>query len=524
MGRKHWEGETLHEFKERIIDPISKSYCAAKWYNATIWLGHGQTTSCHHPPGHWIPLEELESNPSAIHNTPHKKKMRKMMQEGERPSECEYCWKVEDMGKNNISDRVFKTEIFSDKDITDSTVANWDENVMLRTLEISFDRACNLKCSYCNPAFSTAWVKDINTFGAYQNIQSDGRGHFIDTAPWAAPAAKKEANNPYIQAFHKWWETGLADNLEEIRITGGEPIMHASTWKLFNWFEQNPQRGRSMRFAINSNLSPETPKVLDKLIDKSWHVPNFEIYTSCEAAKDQAEYIRDGLRYDLWMNNIHRVLKESNVSKLHMMMTINALCLTTITEFMDEMLDLREEYGRRAPTMTLNILRFPSFQSCAIIPVEIKTYYKDKLQDWFDSDRPIDMLTEPEKASIQRLIDYLNIVKTPHKNTADMPKLYNDFKAFFAQYDIRRNKNFVETFPGPFAEWFESIDAVIPTREQIENKEIMFVNDRAGDPATTEEYAGGDDEHEHEDYSEQKFHGGWDTETDGLGGISVDEA
>ena len=62
----------------------------------------------------------------------------------------------------------------------------WDENVMLRTLEISFDRACNFKCSYCNPAFSTAWVKDINLYGGYQNIQSDGRGHFVDTADWAA--------------------------------------------------------------------------------------------------------------------------------------------------------------------------------------------------------------------------------------------------------------------------------------------------------------------------------------------------
>ena len=31
-------------------------------------------------------------------------------------------------------------------------------------------------------------------------------------------------NNPHIQAFHKW-ENGLADNLEEIRITG-EPTMH----------------------------------------------------------------------------------------------------------------------------------------------------------------------------------------------------------------------------------------------------------------------------------------------------------
>ena len=515
MGRKHWEGETLHEYKERMIDSVSKSYCAAKWYNATIWLGHGQTTSCHHPPGHWIPLEELKDNPTAIHNTKHKKKMREMMLKGERPAECEYCWKVEDMGKDHISDRVFKTEIFKDEDVKKSTEMPWDDNVMLRTLEISFDRACNLKCSYCNPAFSTAWVKDINTYGAYQNIQSDGRGHFLDTAPWAEPAAKKEEDNPYIQAFHQWWENGLADNLEEIRITGGEPIMHPGTWRLFDWFQQNPDRGRQMRFAINSNLSPQTPKVLDKLIDKSWSVPNFEIYTSMEATKLQAEYIRDGLDYDLWMSNIHRVLKESNVAKLHMMMTINSLCLTTITEFMDEMLDLRETYGRRAPTMTLNILRFPSFQSAAIIPINIKEFYRTKLENWYNSERPQQMLTDGERASIQRLIDYLDIVKTPHKNTAETDKLYNDFKAFFSQFDVRRNKNFVETFAGPFADWFESINAVVPTREQIINKETIHVEDRKGDPATTDAYDGGDDAHE--------AVGGWDTETDALGGVVVNK-
>lgn len=511
MGRKHWEGETLHQYKERMIDSISPSYCAAKWYNATIWLGHGQTTSCHHPPGHWIPLEELKDNPSAIHNTMHKKKMRKMMLEGKRPAECEYCWKVEDMGKNHISDRVFKTEIFKDKDIYNSTQMPWDANITLRTMEISFDRACNLKCSYCNPAFSTAWVKDINTYGAYQNIQSDGRGHFVDTAPWAEPVTKHQEDNPFIQAFYQWWEEELADNLEEIRITGGEPIMHTGTWKLFEWFEQNPDRGRNMRFAINSNLSPETPKVLDKLIEKSWYVPNFEIYTSMEAQKNQAEYIRDGLDYDLWMSNIHRVLKESNIRKLHMMMTINSLCLHSITEFMDEMLDLRETYGRRAPTMTLNILRFPSFQSAAILPDHIKRHYKEKLENWFASERPNRMLNEGERASIQRLIDYLDIVKTPHKNTAEMPKLYNDFKAFFSQFDVRRNKNFIETFPGLFAEWFESIEANVPSREQILNKELVFNNsDRAGDPATEDAYVGGDDEHENI--------GGWNIETDQLGG------
>ena len=508
--RKHSEGETLHQYKERIIDPISESYCGAKWYNATIWLGHGQTASCHHPPGHWIDPSELKANPSAIHNTVHKKKMRKQMQEGTRPAECEYCWKVEDMDKNHISDRVFKTEIFTDEDIQKSVDMPWDDNVNLKTLEISFDRACNFKCSYCNPAFSTAWVKDINDYGGYQNIQSDGRGHFQDTAPWAEPATKRQEDNPFIQAFHTWWESDLADSLEEIRITGGEPIMHKGTWKLFQWFKDNPDRGRDMRFAINSNLCPDTPKVLDKLVKESWHVPQLEIYTSMEATAKQGEYIRDGLDYNLWMSNIHRVLNEANISKLHMMMTINSLCLTTITEFMDEMLDLRETYGERAPTMTLNILRFPSFQSAAILPEEIKTHYKDKLNNWYLSVRPQAMLSEGEKESVRRLIDYLDIVKTPHKNTAETPKLYNDFKSFFAQYDIRRDKDFATTFSGPLGDWFTSLEAEVPSADDIKQRRIELVSiDRAGDPATMEAYDGGDDAHE--------AVGGWNTKTDELG-------
>jgi organic radical activating enzyme len=514
MNRGKKEGETLHGYKARIIDPISKSYCAAKWYNATIWLGHGQTTSCHHPPGHWIPLEELKDNPSAIHNTPHKKKMRKMMLEGERPAECEYCWKVEDMGKNHISDRVFKTEIFTDKDIEKTTTMPWEENVNLKTLEISFDRACNFKCSYCNPAFSTAWVKDINDYGGYQNIQSDGRGHFQDTAPYAEPATKKQEDNPYIQAFHKWWESDLADSLEEIRITGGEPIMHKGTWKLFQWFKDNPDRGRNMRFAINSNMCPDTPKVLDRLVKESWHVPHLEVYTSMEAVGIQGEYIRDGLDYDLWMSNIHRVLNESNVKKLHMMMTINSLCLVSITEFMDQMLDLREQYENKAPTMTLNILRFPSFQSAAILPEDIKTFYKEKLDNWYNSERPQKMLSDAEKESVRRLVDYLDIVKTPHKNTAETPKLYNDFKSFFAQYDIRRKKDFMSTFPGPLAEWFDSLEAEVPSSHQILHgvNSVNTINQIIDDPATIKEYDGGDDEHEKDSQP------GWNTKTDELGG------
>jgi organic radical activating enzyme len=473
------QNESLQEYKERIIDPISSSYCAAKWFNATIWLGHGQTTSCHHPPAHWIPKDELAENYKAIHNTKHKKLMRKMMQTGEKPQECEYCWKVEDIGRNNISDRVYKTEIYKDQDILNTANLDYEKNVDLKTLEISFDRACNFACSYCNPAFSTTWVKDINTKGPYLNIQSDGRGHFIDNAPWAASPTDTEDENPYIQAFWKWWNNGLSDSLEEIRITGGEPLMHKSVWKLFDWFRQNPNS--TMRFAVNSNLVPEKEGILDKLIAASFDIQKFEMYTSAECSSAQNEYIRDGFKYDIWRNNLVRLLKESNVKKLHCMMTINSLCLESITEFMDDMIELRKEFGHRSPTMTLNILRFPSFQSAAILPIELKNQFKDNLTNWLPT--KTEFLTDGEQSHVQRLIDYLDVVKTPHRNTAELPKIYNDFRYFYEQYDIRRGKNFRSVFPS-FVNWYDSID--------FNSENLGGVSIRGEDPATVDSYVNDD--------------------------------
>jgi hypothetical protein len=55
-----------------------------------------------------------------------------------------------------------------------------------------------------------------------------------------------------------------------------------------------------------------------------------------------------------------------------------------------------------------------------------------------------------------RLIDYLDVVKTPHSDAFDMPKLLNDFKQFYAQYDVRRNKNFSTAFP-ELKDWYQSL-------------------------------------------------------------------
>jgi hypothetical protein len=64
------------------------------------------------------------------------------------------------------------------------------------------------------------------------------------------------------------------------------------------------------------------------------------------------------------------------------------------------------------------------------------------------------MLQQHERNHVQRLIDYLDVVKTPHSEAFDRPKLLNDFKQFYTQYDQRREKDLVKTFPN-LAEWYQ---------------------------------------------------------------------
>ena len=437
------------EFRQQVLDTKSASFCAAKWYNATIWLGSGQTTSCHHPPAHAIDAEALKTNPRALHNTVQKKQDRKLMQAGERPRGCEYCWKIEDMGSDAVSDRVYKSKIYPIQALDQAFATPVETDVDLRTLEIAFDRTCQFACSYCNPAFSSTWVKDIDRNGAYTNLVSDGRNHFTHSHS-SAQLYRFGETNPYAEAFFAWWESDLHRTLEELRITGGEPLMSGETWKLLDWFKAN--KGKSTtRLAINSNLGREVD--VDRLLD-SINGLQVDIYTSNESVGLQAEYIRDGLDWSAWLGNVHKILN-SDVRRLHIMNTVNALCLDSLPEFLELLVELKHQYQDRI-SFTLNILRFPSFQSPLVLSDEIRTKYGQHLESWLARMQQHNILEEHEINHTQRLIDYLDVVKTPHSEAFDRPKLLNDFKQFYTQYDHRRGKDFAVAFPA-LQEWYSQL-------------------------------------------------------------------
>ncbi len=449
--------EHLITWRNEQLNTISESFCAAKWYNASIYLGFGYTGSCHHPLPHPIDKEEIKINPKAIHNSEHKKLMRKMMLEGVKPAECAYCWKVEGMGRNNVSDRIYKSIIYDNNDIKAIKDIPWDQDVNLKTLEISFDRQCNFACSYCNAGYSSTWSQDLKNNGAYQNFVAPGGGGgaYQTDGSWAEANGRHLDDNPYTEAFFKWWPE-LSLSLEELRITGGEATVSQNFWRFVEIMHQN--HSPNMRFAVNSNMGMSS-KALEKLIGITHTLPvkDFDLFTSNECYGAHAEYLRDGLDYALWRNNLINFIENSKFRFLTIMMTINNLSLFSLTDFIEDMMDLKSKYGNHRPLLDLNILRWPSFMSVLTLPDDIKDKCHSHIKSWFEKNKNTTLLEPSEKASIQRLIDYMEVVSKGHANTTDDKNLlFHDFKSFYTQYDSRRNKSLITTFPN-LKEWYEKI-------------------------------------------------------------------
>jgi hypothetical protein len=136
------------------------------------------------------------------------------------------------------------------------------------------------------------------------------------------------------------------------------------------------------------------------------------------------------------------------------MCTINALCLISLPEFLWSIIELKKKYGKDAINFSLNILRFPSFQSPLILPLEVREECISQLLPL--GNLGVDTLHEFEINQVGRLVSYLKEVDSPHSGAMTNSILQRDFKNFYEQYDQRRGKDFRHTFP-QLAEWYDTL-------------------------------------------------------------------
>jgi organic radical activating enzyme len=433
--------------KKTQINDVSPSFCTAKWLQTTLYLQNGFNHSCHHPSPHKIPIEEVEIDPAALSNSNYKKALRKQMLEGIRPSECDYCWKIEDLDKEYFSDRHYKTSDYWAWDrFNEIANSNSSENINPSYLEVSFSNACNFKCAYCSPEVSSKWLEEIKEFGPYPTTQSN---HNLD---WLKKVGKypykNSDNNPYVNAFWKWFPN-ILPTLKVFRITGGEPLMSKDIWKVFEYLRNNPQP--NLELAINSNLCVEQ-KLFDRFLEEINNLGNsvkkIDIYTSLESVGERAEYVRFGLNYNQWCRNVRTILSQTSHDVL-IMTTVNALSVSTMVDFLELIMQFRREFNNtfeknRIP-ISINYLRWPPYLDARILPNDLKKDLAKKIFDksenctkYFSQDKYARIYLE-ESDQIKRFCEYLI-------QDGDYTEQKIDFINFINEYDKRKSTNFIEVF------------------------------------------------------------------------------
>jgi len=432
-----------------IMNAVSPTFCLAKWHHVTMYLQSGETHSCYHPAPHKIPLGELADNPSALHNTQFKKDERKQMLEGEKPVGCQYCWNIEAMGPDYISDRhIRNASIFTEERYEQTTKGAWNQNINPEYLEINFGNECNFKCGYCHPKYSTRFYNEIKEHGPVTTVTN----HRCDI-DWMT-LYQREEENPYVDAFWKWWPE-LRKTLNIMRVTGGEPTMHTSTWKLLKEIDSDPMPW--LELNINSNLGTKTALVeklatsVKQLCDDK-KIRAFKLFTSLDTWGPKAEYIRTGLDLELWEKNFHTYLQNTD-SPITFMITFNIFSVTTFKDFLAKFLEWRKQYGwyedRKEHRVRFDTpyLRDPVQYDMNILPKEEFMPYMREALAFMEAnvdDNKAEAFSTIEFEKFKRVVDYMG---ETNYSDAKLIEGRRDFYNWFNELDERRDTDMLAVFP-----------------------------------------------------------------------------
>ncbi len=442
------------EIMQQRLNEVSPSLCLAKWKQVSLHLPTGLNNSCYHPPLHRIPIDAIQHTPSALHNTPHKKQQRKLMLAGQRPSECQYCWNMEDQGK--LSDRHYRSgEPWAAVDFDKIKNSTGDEDdVVPSYVEVNFNHACNLKCSYCSPQFSSSWQAEVDQHGAYPTKTPHNEPEHFTGSRRVIPV--REAN-PYVDAFWAWWPE-LYPQLEHFRMTGGEPLMDKNTYRVFDYVIANPSP--RLHLNVTSNFSVEE-KLWQKYLSSvkqlcDGRIEHFMQYVSLDAWGAQAEYIRHGLDFDLLWRRVNQFLTEvPSYNSLTFIITMNNLSVPSLKTLFAGILELRSQYSKTYQRVWFDtpVLREPAWQSLQILPDS----YNSKLKQvctWMSEHKetfssPFQGFKDYEVARLDRDIAWM---KSGSGNNHTQARA--DFYRFFSEHDRRRGTDFLNTFP-EMKQWWE---------------------------------------------------------------------
>jgi hypothetical protein len=271
---------------------------------------------------------------------------------------------------------------------------------------------------------------------------------------WPIPHREE---NPYVEAFWKWWPD-LYRDLHTFRITGGEPLLSIDTWNILDYVIEHKNPNTELQLAINSNLGVPD-ELIDRFIEKvqkiedEERVREFIVFTSVDTWGEQAEYIRNGLNFNRFWDNLNKLLEKCNKVNLTIMSTYNALSVSNYERLLHGIYDLKTTYGsadrywESAVFLDSSYLRYPEHQTVQVLPNDFAglIYRQTQLAEYMATPNFETRLigySDIEVQKLKRIYDW-----HISRDESDMTEQRKNFYTFFSEHDKRRGTNFCKIFP-----------------------------------------------------------------------------
>ena len=335
------------------------------------------------------------------------KTMRKKMLTGEKCDECAACYTIEE--SNSESPRQLQTNKFKKYiPLSDTTNTDGSVDMNLRYFDIRWSNICNFKCRSCSSTYSSSWATEDNASGANKKV-------FI----FAGGDSNDALYNQFLPHFK---------NIEEFYFAGGEPLL---TDKHYDILEYLISIGKTnVELKYNTNLS--SLKYKNKSVIDLWkHFPNIQIGASLDSWGTRAEYIREGTDWEIIKYNLRSIKQHVPQVQLYITTVVSVFNVSTLPEFFNHMLESKLFNIKDLDSCVYNLLN-PEFYSFSILNNELKSTIIDKLS----------------KAKFNAIIDNrIQYVISSLKNSTHDEQALQEFKKITTEYDLIRNRNFLETFP-----------------------------------------------------------------------------
>ena len=371
-----------------------KTLCILPWLTVDTLPDGSLAPCCYVPPE--SRFKGSSQGIEAYKNSSFLTELQSQMLAGEEPSACAGCYKLEKCGSSQ-SPRLKANRDYLREPLPES----------FQHLHLRLSNNCDMSCRSCSAFCSTSWNKDR-----------------IQINPKLTPL------NFDLFSGNKELETDtyrLSSQVEHLYLSGGEPFLESRLPRVLESFLKGENHQERV-LGIQTNLT-NGHIFANKYATLLKKVPNLYLYLSIDGIESQGEFIREGLSWKNFKDNLFKLKSEFPNATLIYTPTIsiyNTIHILKLFKFLEEQKLLENSW------IETYMVSSPEALNPTLLPKKLKLKLRETYSNFKTSNKSIN-------TALEEILSYIE--------SEDNSDRFLSFLTYTKLLDRLRGQNTFELFP-----------------------------------------------------------------------------